>query len=122
MQSSVGAGAGPSLNPSSSPSGVASADGFGLLGLLSVIRMTDPDLSMLALGSDLTTLGLNLNSPEYVSIRGKLYIYGVLGIQKKKFSLFTDHVLSFCFLTFAFVVHFMRHLLRRGRKTIKLLE
>ncbi|CAG8572923.1 9541_t:CDS:2 [Diversispora eburnea] len=62
MQSSVGAGAGP--GPSSSPSGVASADGFGLLGLLSVIRMTDPDLSMLALGSDLTTLGLNLNSPD----------------------------------------------------------
>ncbi|CAG8784040.1 5645_t:CDS:2, partial [Acaulospora morrowiae] len=37
-----------SLNPSS-PAGVSSADRFGLLGLLSVIRMTDPDLSMLAL-------------------------------------------------------------------------
>jgi hypothetical protein len=41
-------------------------DRFGLLGLLSVIRMTDPDLNTLALGTDLTTLGLNLNSPEYV--------------------------------------------------------
>ncbi|CAG8532930.1 5579_t:CDS:2, partial [Scutellospora calospora] len=61
LQSSVG---GPSLNSSSSTAGLASADGFGLLGLLSVIRMTDPDLSMLALGSDLTTLGLNLNSPD----------------------------------------------------------
>lgn len=40
------------------------ADRYGLLGLLGVIRMTDPDLSMLALGSDLTTLGLNLNSPD----------------------------------------------------------
>ena len=40
------------------------ADGFGLLGLLSVIRMTDPDLNILALGTDLTTLGLNLNSSE----------------------------------------------------------
>jgi len=39
-------------------------DRFGLLGLLSVIRMTDPDLNTLALGTDLTTLGLNLNSPE----------------------------------------------------------
>lgn len=39
-------------------------DRFGLLGLLSVIRMTDPDLTTLALGTDLTTLGLNLNSPE----------------------------------------------------------
>ena len=37
---------------------------YGLLGLLGVIRMTDEDLSTLALGSDLTTLGLNLNSPE----------------------------------------------------------
>ncbi|XP_030967686.1 probable NOT transcription complex subunit VIP2 isoform X3 [Quercus lobata] len=39
-------------------------DPFGLLGLLSVIRMSDPDLTSLALGIDLTTLGLNLNSPE----------------------------------------------------------
>lgn len=37
---------------------------YGLLGLLGVIRMTDPDLNMLALGSDLTTVGLNLDSAE----------------------------------------------------------
>eukprot|EP00922_Rhytidocystis_sp_ex-Travisia-forbesii_P060020 GHVS01088960.1.p1 GENE.GHVS01088960.1~~GHVS01088960.1.p1 ORF type:complete len:510 (-),score=138.61 GHVS01088960.1:176-1705(-) len=37
---------------------------FGLLGILKVIRMTDPDLNVLALGTDLTGLGLNLNSPE----------------------------------------------------------
>ncbi|XP_077222333.1 NOT2 / NOT3 / NOT5 family isoform X2 [Tasmannia lanceolata] len=41
-----------------------SPDRFGLLGLLSVIRMSDPDLSSLALGIDLTTLGLNLNSTD----------------------------------------------------------
>eukprot|EP00899_Mesostigma_viride_P029261 jgi/Mesvir1/951/Mv17505-RA.1 len=40
------------------------ADRFGLLGLLSVIRMSDPNLTTLALGTDLTTLGLNLNSTE----------------------------------------------------------
>ncbi|KAK8544970.1 hypothetical protein V6N13_066281 [Hibiscus sabdariffa] len=39
-------------------------DPFGLLGLQSVLRMTDPDLASLALGIDLTTLGLNLNSSE----------------------------------------------------------
>jgi len=39
-------------------------DRYGLLGLLSVLRMTDPDLTVLALGTDLTALGLNLNSPE----------------------------------------------------------
>mmetsp|Transcript_65508 Transcript_65508/g.207068 ORF Transcript_65508/g.207068 Transcript_65508/m.207068 type:complete len:721 (-) Transcript_65508:104-2266(-) len=43
---------------------MGSPDRFGLLGLLSVIRMSDPDLTTLALGTDLTTLGLNLNSPE----------------------------------------------------------
>lgn len=42
----------------------APPDPFGLLGLLSVIRMSDPDLTSLALGIDLTTLGLNLNSSE----------------------------------------------------------
>jgi len=44
----------------------ASADRYGLLGLLSVIRMTDADLTTLALGTDLTSLGLALNSPEPV--------------------------------------------------------
>eukprot|EP00249_Psilotum_nudum_P017389 c26297_g1_i1 orf=870-2744(-) len=39
-------------------------DRFGLLGLLSVIRMSDRDLTTLALGTDLTTLGLNLNSRD----------------------------------------------------------
>lgn len=39
-------------------------DRFGLMGLLSVISMTEPDLNTLALGTDLTTLGLNLNSPD----------------------------------------------------------
>lgn len=36
---------------------------FGLLGLLSVIRGNDPNLTSLAMGMDLTTLGLNLLSP-----------------------------------------------------------
>ncbi|KAL7747664.1 transcriptional regulator [Sorochytrium milnesiophthora] len=39
-------------------------DKFGLLGLLNIIRMTDTDMNALALGTDLTTLGLNLNSPD----------------------------------------------------------
>eukprot|EP00741_Cyanophora_paradoxa_P011302 tig00020554_g10917.t1 len=56
------------VSPDSSAPGQQKAssipDRFGLLGLLSVIRMTDPDLNTLALGTDLTTLGLNLNSPE----------------------------------------------------------
>ncbi|XVF68673.1 hypothetical protein PTKIN_Ptkin11bG0020200 [Pterospermum kingtungense] len=42
----------------------SNTDPFGLLGLLSVIKMSDPDLTSLALGIDLTTLGLNLNSSE----------------------------------------------------------
>ncbi|CAJ0630445.1 1788_t:CDS:2 [Entrophospora sp. SA101] len=55
---------GQSMNSTTSTSVTTSIDGYGLLGLLSVIRMTDPDLNMLSLGSDLTSLGLNLNSPD----------------------------------------------------------
>ncbi|GAB5365906.1 hypothetical protein AAMO2058_001098600 [Amorphochlora amoebiformis] len=40
------------------------ADRYGLKGLLRVIRMTDPALNTLALGTDLTKLGLNLNSSD----------------------------------------------------------
>ena len=43
------------------------ADPFCLLGLLDVLNGTKPDLTSLALGIDLTTLGLDLNST------GKLY-------------------------------------------------
>ena len=41
-------------------------DQFGMVGLLTFIRAaeTDPNLVALAPGIDLTTLGLNLNSPE----------------------------------------------------------
>ncbi|KAM4554012.1 CCR4-NOT transcription complex subunit 2 [Fundulus diaphanus] len=47
------------------PSGMV-MDQFGMVGLLTFIRAaeTDPGMVHLALGSDLTTLGLNLNSPE----------------------------------------------------------
>jgi len=51
-------------NASSGTSGGAIGGDYGLLGLLSVIRMTDADRNRLALGSDLTVLGLNLNSPD----------------------------------------------------------
>eukprot|EP00252_Welwitschia_mirabilis_P013022 TRINITY_DN2877_c0_g1_i1.p1 TRINITY_DN2877_c0_g1~~TRINITY_DN2877_c0_g1_i1.p1 ORF type:complete len:451 (+),score=97.73 TRINITY_DN2877_c0_g1_i1:159-1355(+) len=61
----------PAVGQSSRDQGVKSmqgiqapADKFGLMGLLNVIRMTDLDLTTLALGIDLTTLGLNLNSKE----------------------------------------------------------
>jgi len=47
------------------PSGMV-VDQFGMVGLLTFIRAAenDPNLVSLALGSDLTTLGLNLNSQE----------------------------------------------------------
>ena len=49
---------------SSGHAGSAIGGDYGLLGLLSVIRMTDADRNRLALGSDLTLLGLNLNSSD----------------------------------------------------------
>uniref|UniRef100_A0A1A8HFA0 CCR4-NOT transcription complex subunit 2 n=1 Tax=Nothobranchius korthausae TaxID=1143690 RepID=A0A1A8HFA0_9TELE len=47
------------------PSGMVT-DQFGMIGLLTFIRAAEIDMGLvhLALGSDLTTLGLNLNSPE----------------------------------------------------------
>lgn len=39
-------------------------DPFCMLGLLSVISMQDPDLASLALGIDLTMVGLSLNSTD----------------------------------------------------------
>ncbi|KAI3972146.1 hypothetical protein MKW92_028949 [Papaver armeniacum] len=42
----------------------ASPDQYGLLGLLSVIRISDKPVSSLYLGIDLTSLGLNLNAVE----------------------------------------------------------
>jgi CCR4-NOT transcription complex subunit 2 len=45
-------------------------DQFGMAGLLTCLRAieNDPKIVALALGHDLTTLGLNLNAPEYVII------------------------------------------------------
>ena len=69
-QSSSQSNNGPVPAPSGSvssggPNGGSALSGdFGLLGLLAVIRMTDADRNALALGSDLTSLGLNLNSSD----------------------------------------------------------
>jgi hypothetical protein len=41
-------------------------DRFGLKGLLEMIRSDNSDISNLAIGQDLTALGLDLNSSEYV--------------------------------------------------------
>lgn len=40
------------------------ADRFGLLGLLALIKSSDPDLSMLSMGVDLQTFGLTLNQSD----------------------------------------------------------
>ena len=44
----------------------ADADVWGIKGLLGIIKVEDSDKSKLALGVDLTSLGLNMNQPEYV--------------------------------------------------------
>jgi len=54
------------LSGSSAAAGSALSGDFGLLGLLGVIRMTDADRNALALGSDLTMLGLSLGSSEQI--------------------------------------------------------
>lgn len=54
------------LSGSGAAAGTALSGDFGLLGLLGVIRMTDADRNALALGSDLTMLGLSLGSSEQI--------------------------------------------------------
>ncbi|KAJ3114528.1 hypothetical protein HDU96_001990 [Phlyctochytrium bullatum] len=46
------------------PPSTIQGDKWGLMGLIDVIRGHDQDMSTLALGTDLTTLGLNLGSPS----------------------------------------------------------
>ena len=46
---------------------MSAIDEFGLPGFLSTISNDNPDVSYLARGQDLTTLGLNLNSAEFVN-------------------------------------------------------
>jgi CCR4-NOT transcription complex subunit 2 len=55
-----------SVSAGGSAAGNALTGDYGLLGLLGVIRMTDADRNALALGSDLTLLGLNLGSAEQI--------------------------------------------------------
>ena len=47
---------------------MSAIDEFGLPGFLNTISNDNPDVSYLARGQDLTTLGLNLNSAESVII------------------------------------------------------
>jgi len=54
----------PSVSAANTAGVTSSSDRFGLLGLRRIIRKTDPDLNVLALGINLTTLGLDLNSPD----------------------------------------------------------
>lgn len=65
-QTSASVGGVSGNNPGSATGGSSSSAAlsgdFGLLGLLAVIRMSDADRNALALGNDLTALGLNLNS------------------------------------------------------------
>lgn len=61
-------GAASGSNPAPGSTAVPASDPFGLLGLTRVLKMTDKDLNTLALGTDLTTLGLNLSSIEFVAI------------------------------------------------------
>lgn len=47
--------------------GMSESDRFGLNGLTEMIKGDHQDMAMLALGTDLTQLGLDLSQPEYYS-------------------------------------------------------
>lgn len=46
---------------------MSESERYGLPGLLSMIPLESPDYSSLAMGQDLTVLGLDLSRPEYVN-------------------------------------------------------
>lgn len=87
----------PSATPSSTPGqssvpqGTMGNSRWGLTGLLSVIKMTDPNLNTLALGTDLTTLGLNLNSTEVLYAT---FAYPCVDQPTRRES---DYVLPYCY-------------------------
>jgi CCR4-NOT transcription complex subunit 2 len=77
----------PFPNPPSAPQYVARpaqqvlvspADRWGLLGLLAMIKSSDPDLSVLTVGTDLGTMGLDMNQAGYIfpSFRRTILSYG----------------------------------------------
>jgi hypothetical protein len=73
---------------------------WGLMGLTKVLKMSDKDLTVLSLGTDLTTLGLNLSSPEYV-LQKDIHVLNLSGC---------------CYLPhYSFVVYYTRRLPRPGR-------
>lgn len=70
------------------------SDRYGLTGLLGVIRLADPDLNTLAVGTDLTTLGLNLTSAENLC---STFAYPCLDTPARHKP---DHVLPYCYYMF----------------------
>ena len=64
MTGSNGGNNGTTTGGGGAGAGTAISGEYGLLGLLGVIRMSDADRTTLSLGSDLTSLGLNLNSGD----------------------------------------------------------
>lgn len=65
-----GDSSGANLTHSQTPlSQMSAIDEWGIAGMLAIIRSDDPNVASLARGQDLTTLGLNLNSAEYVVSR-----------------------------------------------------
>lgn len=61
----IGDPPGSARTPDRTPTSQMSAmDEFGLAGFLATVRSDNPDVAGLARGQDLTSLGLNLNSPE----------------------------------------------------------
>eukprot|EP01130_Rhizamoeba_saxonica_P012851 TRINITY_DN5462_c0_g2_i2.p1 TRINITY_DN5462_c0_g2~~TRINITY_DN5462_c0_g2_i2.p1 ORF type:complete len:274 (-),score=70.27 TRINITY_DN5462_c0_g2_i2:68-889(-) len=99
---------------------IAEDDPWGLIGLLKILKTSDPDLNMLSSGTDLTTLGLNLSSqgvlyatfaspfaesplrtePEY-NIPNCYYITPELSPPVHKMGLFSDQTLFYIFYSMA---------------------
>lgn len=52
------------------------ADRWGLLGLLAMIKSADLDTNLLSVGTDLGTMGLDMQTPAYVTCPLQDFRYG----------------------------------------------
>ena len=69
-----------------------------MLGLLRIVQQQNPDLNTLAFGSDLTALGINLNSQEYVWFDADRFVPCRVALLTLSLSLSLSHFLSLFFL------------------------
>lgn len=67
---------------------MSAADRWGLLGLLNTVKNQDPDQNLLSVGTDLGTMGLDMQTQGYVLLRLLIYYNSYFSVHSTLFSTF----------------------------------